>query len=74
MSQSQSEQFCPECGSGVVSKPGHVITVRMPRDYPFDAPCETCKRRFDAAFFELGRRTAERAWRADFAFLMKTVF
>ena len=83
MSQSPSEQFCPECGFGVVSEtehgitarlPGHGIKVRMSRGYPFDAPCETCKRRLDASVFELGRRAGQRAERAAFAFLMKTEF
>lgn len=53
-------QFCPECGAGEVSRDAKSLTFLLPRDYPFDAPCATCRVRSEEAMRALGRRIAEK--------------
>lgn len=56
---SNQPQFCPECGSGIVSQDDSGMTVRVPRGFPFDAPCKTCRKASDERFGRLGATAAE---------------
>ena len=46
--------FCSECGAG--SEGGGVF--RLPRNFPANAPCESCRRRGIANFRAMGERMA----------------
>jgi hypothetical protein len=45
---------CPECGYQDL---GNGLFT-LPRGYPFEVECQTCKKRGYDAFYELGRKTA----------------
>ena len=52
---SSDDRFCPECGAGIESHAGHMLTARVPKGFPFNEPCKACDARLKAAFEQLGR-------------------
>lgn len=60
VSSNLENQFCPECGCGTVAQTETGIVHRLPRNYPYDKPCETCRRRSIEAARKLGAEIAKR--------------
>jgi hypothetical protein len=52
--ESQYPDLCPDCGAGRLSE----CMVQLPRGFPADQPCETCRRRGRERMEEAGRRMA----------------
>lgn len=48
--------LCPQCGAGKVKEGPGWIEFALPRGYPFETPCEECKRRAYERAFEMGRK------------------
>ena len=54
-------QYCEECGAGPVdsvSAPGKGMKIRLPHNFPYDQPCEACKKRDAERMQNLGRKFA----------------
>ena len=59
-------QFCPSCGTGTETSgaPGTGLLIRLPRGYPFDQPCDECKRRSRIRWVQIGAKLAKEHERA----------
>lgn len=51
MVKNEDGTFCPSCGAGV----NNDGVVRLPDDFPFDAPCKACEQRNKGTLERMGR-------------------